>query len=328
MKKRIIAVLVLALAIVIADRFILALTEKPSVGHFRSAEGRSTYVTAYQDALAAFPPEQSTRVPTSFGDAYLHTWNTAATGIPILLVPGRASGAPMWNELLPHLGTNRPVFAVDAIGDAGLSTQSTPLTSMQDQAAWLAEAISHLGLDEVHVVGHSFGGATAAALAMYHPDLVASLTLLEPVFVLRNLPASAFFWATVASTPLPQSWVDRALAEIGGTTVEEIRERTPVSVMIDAASKAYSAALPTPKVLTDSELERLSMPVYIGIADHKSLAGGAKAAERAQSHLPESTVKVWPNTTHSLPFQVTEKLGNELQEFWRASESSAEQLRR
>lgn len=156
-----------------------------------------------------------------------------------MLVPGRASGTPMWNELLATLPTNRPIYALDAIGDAGLSTPT-----------------------------------------------------------------------------VPQAWKDRGLAALGGTSVGDVQERTAISEMIDAGSSGYSAALPTPRVLTDDQLHSLTMPVYVAIASNSSLAGGTKAASRAKKLLPRARVRTWENTTHSLPFQAAEPLGLELAEFW------------
>ena len=103
------------------------------------------------------------------------------------------------------------------------------------------------------VAACGIGGANAAILAVRHPALVATLTLLEPVIVVEQLPASALFWATLTQLPVPQDLKDRALAEIGGVSVEEVRERTPMSVLIDAASAHYSTALPLPRTLTDQE---------------------------------------------------------------------------
>jgi pyruvate dehydrogenase E2 component (dihydrolipoamide acetyltransferase) len=42
----------------------------------------------------------------------------------------------------------------------------------------VADALAVLGLDRVHLVGHSMGGAIALALAGHLPDRVASLTLI------------------------------------------------------------------------------------------------------------------------------------------------------
>ncbi len=43
-------------------------------------------------------------------------------------------------------------------------------------------AVQHLLSEPMDVIGHSFGGTVALRLAVEHPDLVRSLTMIEPVF--------------------------------------------------------------------------------------------------------------------------------------------------
>ena len=52
--------------------------------------------------------------------------------------------------------------------------------TVDEQAADAAALLHVLGIDPVHVVGHSYGGAIALQLAIDAPDLVHTLSLLEP----------------------------------------------------------------------------------------------------------------------------------------------------
>ncbi|MCY4189993.1 MAG: alpha/beta hydrolase, partial [Rhodospirillaceae bacterium] len=66
-------------------------------------------------------------------------------------------------------------------GETALLSASVPMT-VRDEAQALAAVIHTERPDNrgVHVVGHSYGGTIALALACYWPDLVARLILLEP----------------------------------------------------------------------------------------------------------------------------------------------------
>ncbi|WP_413542434.1 alpha/beta fold hydrolase [Citricoccus nitrophenolicus] len=294
----------------------------PGVGHFRSAEGRSDYLSAYEDSMERLPePTDTHDVPTSHGTIRVYEWATPENrgDTPILLAPGRASGVPMWMDNLENLTEERRVLAFDALGDSGLSVQSAPFEDFADQAGPMDQVVQELAPDGVHLIGHSFGGAVASAYALRFPERTASLTLLEPAFTLAPPSAQMLWWASVVSLPgLPEAWRDTALERVGGADSEEAANSDePMVRMVAAATEHYSAALPQPTPLADEQLERLTMPVYVAIAAEDSLAGGPAAVERAQS-LPQATVRVWPETTHSLPMQAAGELEPVLLDFFTA----------
>lgn len=320
-KRRRWPVVLLACVAVLSTSGLAALlaTSGPGVGYFRTPEGRAAYTAAYDRALATMPEPTRTRdVTTTFGTVRVYAWVKAdpVDDVPVVLLPGRASGVPMWAVNLPSFAAHRTVYAFDAIGDSGLSEQAIPLRDMDDNARWVSETLAGLQLDRVHLVGHSQGGGLAAAVAVRHPGRLASVTMLDPVMTLGTFPAWAFGWTALASLPgVPQSWRDHALNQIGGVEDSEVDPNDPIARMIAAGSLHFeSGSLPAPTPLTDDQLRALPMPVYVALASDKSLAGNG-AAEKARL-IPNSRVKVWPNTTHSLPMQAGAALDDELEAFW------------
>jgi pimeloyl-ACP methyl ester carboxylesterase len=294
----------------------------PSVGHFRTPEGRAKYVEAYDAALATLPePTEVRDIQTTFGTVRAYAWvnDDAVDDVPVVLLPGRSSGVPIWGTNLPDFAAHRTVYAFDAIGDSGLSIQTVPLRDMTDNTTWVDEALAGLKLERVHLVGHSQGGALAAAVAVRHPERLASLTVLDPIMTLGTIPAWAFGWTALASLPgVPKSWRDHALNQIGGVEDSEVDPNDPIARMIAAGSEHFeSGSLPTPSPLTDEQLRALRMPVYVALASDKSLAGKG-SAEKARL-IPNARVKVWPDTTHSLPMQAGAALDAELEKFWAAN---------
>jgi len=292
------------------------------IARFRTEAGREAFLAAYARAMQVLPPASlCSDVETRFGTVRAYTWHGERPCVPVLLLPGQGVGAPMWADNLPDLlASGRTVLAVDALGDAGMSVQTAPLRSVADSARWVEEVLDGLGHSRVHSVGHSFGGGTAAHHAVLHPERVASLALLEPAFTLRWPPVSTLAWAALTTLPVPASWREHALAAIGGVQVEDVRASTPVGDLIVAATAAVQSALPTPRPLTRAQLASLRMPTYVAIASHRSLAGGRRAAAAAERDLPDGTVEVWPDTTHSLPMQVHDELACRLRAFWDEAE--------
>ncbi|NLM07285.1 MAG: alpha/beta fold hydrolase [Tissierellia bacterium] len=130
--------------------------------------------------MEKIPPASGTyNIETDWGIVRVYEWkghkNWEKT--PVLLLPGHSSGVPMWEVNIPYFIGNRPVYALDPIGDAGLSVQSVPLKDMDDSSEWLSQTIKGLGIEKVHIVGHSFGGGNAANFTLGHPEQVQTLTL-------------------------------------------------------------------------------------------------------------------------------------------------------
>lgn len=316
-----VAVIVLGLAAVGVG----SLTASPTVGYWRELQSLERYRGAHDELLAQLGESPETRdVETTHGTVRTLTWSTDADGDPVLLIPGRSSGSAQWVENLPGWIGQRPIIAVDPLGDAGFSTQRLPFADAGEQADSYAEVLDALGVEAAHVVGHSFGGAQAATLASRRPGLMSSVTLFEPVLVADALPVSTFLWSTALLLPLPQGVRDRALAEIGGTTVDAVRsEGGAMTTLIDAASSGYAAALPTPRELDDDAWRAIDAPLRVDLGGAHSLSG-PDAAERLRTLLPDAEVTVWDGGTHSLPMDESERFARLLPEFWVEAETEAE----
>lgn len=308
------AAVALAATAVMAVAVTYLMRDPSPVGYWRSEAARATYLAQYDRAFRSLPSPAETRdVRTGFGVVRVYRFGVPRPGAaPVVLVPGRSSGVPMWAATLARLG-DREAYAIDALGDAGLSVQDRPFAGAEDQAAWLDETLTGLGLTRVHLIGHSFGGWSAANLAARHPERIASLTLWEPILVFAGLRWQMYVATLPSALPfLPESWRRKGLEFIGGTD-DGGASGSAIGAMIDAGAAGYRAALPTPVQLDGAELARLTMPTFVALGA-RSAVTDTDAAERAARTLPNATVRVWPEGTHSLPMQYPD----ELQAAWEA----------
>lgn len=164
----------------------------------------------------------------------------------------------------------------------------------------------------MHLVGHSFGAWSAANLAVRFPERVATLTLWEPILLFAGLRWQMYVATLPSALPfLPESWRRKGLASIGGADGADTGE-SPIGAMIDAGAAGYRAALPTPVQPDDAALARLTMPVFVGLGGRSAVTDTEAAAARART-LPNATVRVWPDGTHSLPMQYPDALHEELE---------------
>lgn len=101
--------------------------------------------------------------------------DTGGSGEPVVLLHAGITDSTIWDALVPLLGDRRVVrYDRRGFGQSPVATES--FQAMAD----LLAVLDHLGAERAHLVGNSMGGETSLALAVTHPDRVASMTLLCP----------------------------------------------------------------------------------------------------------------------------------------------------
>ncbi len=147
-------------------------------------------------SLPPIPPLPETsfaRLPAAAlglqGDRVSYLERGRGPALPLLLMHGIGSHAGGWRFLLEDLGRERRVVAWNAPGywlSEPFSHDAPRIEHYADAAAALLDA---LGIEVAHVVGSSFGGLCAAALAARHPRRVGHLVLLGTAAGFRRRPA-------------------------------------------------------------------------------------------------------------------------------------------
>jgi len=106
-----------------------------------------------------------------------------STSPPLVMVHGMAAGLAMFALNIPALSKERTVLAIDL---PGFGRSSRPSFSSQeekivDEYTGVLEAWrERLGLERMHLLGHSFGGYLAAHYSRRHPDKVDKTILADP----------------------------------------------------------------------------------------------------------------------------------------------------
>lgn len=160
-------------------------------------------------------------------------YEVVGTGEPVVLI----HGTPVADAFRPLLAEpallGRFQFVhyhrrgyVEPIG------RSERWATMADQAADAAALLDHLGLRSAHIVGYDMGGLIALQLAADRPDLVHSLTLLEPLIM------AVASWTDVAPEVVPAIEAYRS-----GNRDEAVRILLEVGAGPEASS-VLAAALP------------------------------------------------------------------------------------
>jgi pimeloyl-ACP methyl ester carboxylesterase len=124
---------------------------------------------------STIPPdtEQVVRV-----DGVQIVYRRVGEGPPLVFVHGAAEDGRVWQPQLAVLADEFTVVAWDEPG-AGRSSDLPADFGMADYARCLAAVIEGLALGPAHVAGLSWGGTIVQELYRHHPDLVATLILVD-----------------------------------------------------------------------------------------------------------------------------------------------------
>jgi pimeloyl-ACP methyl ester carboxylesterase len=122
-------------------------------------------------------------------------YEVVGSGEPVLLIDMLLADCflPLVSE--PALADRYELIRYHKRGWVG-STHTPPPVSIGDQAADAAALLDHLGVRHAHIVGHSTGAAIGLQVALDRPDVVHTLTLLEPTLV--SLPRGQAFLKAAA----------------------------------------------------------------------------------------------------------------------------------
>lgn len=109
-------------------------------------------------------------------------YTDAGDGPPVVLLHAGGSSSAQWRKISPSLQDRFRLLAPDLIGFGETGSLPSGINLSHDrQARLVLDLVAHIADAPVHLVGHSYGGATALRLAIDYPSLVDSLVLIEPI---------------------------------------------------------------------------------------------------------------------------------------------------
>lgn len=151
-------------------------------------------------------------------------------GPAVILVPGLASSADVWNETVAHLKDRFTCYVLELPGFAGraapaASAEASFIALVRDG---IVAMIRDRHLDKPILVGHSLGGFIAMDVARSQPDVVRKLVIVD---ALPFLPAAFDPTATSASIKASAPEMRKGMLD-GDREAYATRERAMIQAMV------------------------------------------------------------------------------------------------
>ncbi len=281
------------------DRYVRGSGSVTSI--YRSEEARRAVEGGYRAFLEAWPASSTeTKVATRHGDTFVVACGPDH-GPPVVLVHGAGFNSAAWTGDVEVWAQTHRVYAVDLIGEPGLSAPARPALSSDSYAEWLDDVLDGLGVTQAAFVGASLGGWMALDLALRRPERVARLALLAPGGIGRQKYAALV--ASLVFLPFGRRGRRAAVRFVLGPraapTPDDMKATSrALDDYLLLIQKSYRPRRDRLPIFTDDQLRKLDGPLLVIAGAKDRMLDSHDTARRLQHLHPEAVVTLLPDTGH------------------------------
>jgi pimeloyl-ACP methyl ester carboxylesterase len=266
---------------------------------YKSADGARAVQARYQLFLRDWPvTNKQLRVPTRYGETFLVA-SGPDNAPPLLLLHGAGANAAMWMNDVAALAAHFRVYAVDIIGEPGLSAPERPPLASEAYALWLDDVMQALSITRTSIVAVSLGGWLALDYATRRPHRVESLVLLCPSGVGRQ--KMGFLFKAIPLLMLGRWGRRKAMDMVAGPPPGDAtpadRDFADLVLLIFEHFRPRVMKIP---IFSDEALKRLTMPLMAIVGGNDVLLDSAATKQRLERIIPHAKVRYLPEAGHIL----------------------------
>lgn len=265
------------------------------ISGFPDEKSRRRYAEVY-DSLLNWPvPSEELEIATRFGTTCVRR-SGADSGLPIVLLHGVFATSLSWQPYVAELGKRHPVYAVDSLGEPGRSVQTEPMPDAASVATWLADVLTALGHDQVHLAGISRGGWLALNLVTRRTGGVAGVTAFDPPG-LAPFGARQYRWmaAGLALMLAPRLVRSRLGPSSRYSAFVDERHRRLVLAQLRHRTAVFMSG-----TLSDDQWRSLGVPVTLVLGERGVLHDPRQVRERLACLAPSVRVEAIPGASHGM----------------------------
>jgi pimeloyl-ACP methyl ester carboxylesterase len=271
-------------------------------GVYKSAAGERAVRERYLEILKYWPvPNQQLRIPTRQGETFVIACGDQ-NAPALLLLHGSMVNSAMWMGDMAAWAAHFRIYAVDIIGDAGLSAPARPPLASDAHALWLDDVLQALSLSRASIAGVSLGGWLALDYATRRPERVESLVATCPPGIGRQKIGIVF--KTIPLRMLGE-WGKRKAAQLvlGRPPANPSPALQYFLSFVSLIHEHFRARLVKFPIFSDQALQRLKMPVMVIAGGQDVLIDSAETKRRLERNVPHAEVRYYPEVGHFIPGQ-------------------------
>ena len=290
MKFRLFPLVKTVVVILLIVSFSQTLIDRSAETIYADEQTAEKFRTMYSDKMKEWPVEyEDVYLDTEYG--IVHVIKSGSSSLPPLVLlhaSGVAGWSWKWNA--EELSEHYQLFAVDTIGDAGLSSYNDIndiLKTGEELADFYADIFDLLGIDSAAIVGASEGGFIATNIALYRPERVKKIVLAGPMgysgagksvlritltqlFPLGFIQDGTEFWAFGADKKVRDDFGEWFTLLLSSTAPKKV----------------------PPLAFSSDQRKSISVPVLFIFGKRDSLVGNAEKAAELVQDIPDVEVEI------------------------------------
>ena len=250
--------------------------------------------------------------------------NLARTGprgrTPLVFLHGLGLDLTSWDNQFEEFGRDHDVVALDLPGH-GLSDGTGSKPTLEGLAGAVTETLAHLGVGSAHLVGVSLGGMIAQTVAVRHPSLIRSLTLVATSCTFADCVRLAI--RDRAAVTRTQGMAVIAAAHLERWFTPRFRERRPdvldrlFKLLLRQDAELHASLWDAVSTLDIQGLSALVCPTMV-IAGENDPSAPASAGQMIVDRITGAVLHVVAGSGHFPPFETAGEFNALLRRFLRA----------
>jgi pimeloyl-ACP methyl ester carboxylesterase len=268
---------------------------------YRSEQAHRAVTDRYRAFLRRWPvPAEESVVATRHGDMFVLACGPHDAPA-VLLLHGAGFNSVAWMGDVAAWSQTQRVYAVDVIGEPGMSASARPALDSDAYAEWLDDVLDGLSIEQASFVGTSLGGWLALDYALRRPRRVKRLALLVPGGIGHQKYGALAL--SLLLMPFGRRGRHAAISLVLGPAgpppppdlASLLDDFADYLLLIQASYRPRRDRLP---IFSDDQLREITAPLLVVAGAKDRMLDAGATARRIQRLVPAATVTLLPGTGH------------------------------
>ncbi|AGC76078.1 pimeloyl-ACP methyl ester carboxylesterase [Nonlabens dokdonensis] len=251
---------------------------------FKSKEGKEKIISLYNQKLKELNIEYSEKlIETTFGVTNIIITGDAKNP-PLLLLHGTGGCAPLILESFPNLSSKYCVYAIDVMAQPTKSAENRLDMNSLEYGKWLTEIVISLELQDVTLVGFSFGGFICLKTLEYNEKHIKQVYLIAPVYIVNGSPIKNLFNVFIPLKFFMKNGKKKCIKKVMQALFTEYDD-FGITFMATTFKNCRMDFSPLP-IISRKSADKIKTPITIIAAEKDIMFPGKKMIKRAKQIFP------------------------------------------